>query len=178
MFDGGRIRYRSDLEQLSAAKGLIRPSRALHLRPGHDPEKCEAVFGKDHAPTKRSEGLICQRHAESGDLHGTRTRLTAWTVRQPHPMLRRSGLVLPVGFEPTRSPAPQAGDFAYLSTRANWHTAWGSNPPEDGLRVRCLTSQPAVYGGPRWFRSTWRRVKRPLPLHAGLSLGVRGPSAR
>ena len=35
-----------------------------------------------------------------------------------------------------------------------------------------------IYGEPRWFRSTWRRVKSPLLLHSGLSLGVRGPSAR
>jgi hypothetical protein len=55
-------------------KSVKRFSEKIMLQHEHDPEKCEAVFGKDHAPTsmipksvKRfSEKIMLQHEARAG----------------------------------------------------------------------------------------------------------------
>jgi hypothetical protein len=87
-------------------------------------------------------------------------------------------LVRSVGFEPTWFPPSRDGASAYFATSAaSWRTRWDSNPRSfrAGLRDRalCRSGHWSANGGPGWFRTTCERLKRPLPLHSGLTLRVR-----
>ncbi len=88
-------------------------------------------------------------------------------------------LVRSAGLEPAWLPATLSRwcVYRFRHERRNWRTRWDSNPRSfrAGLRDRalCRSGHWSGYGGPGWFRATCGRVKRPLPLHSGLTLRVR-----